>query len=152
MNFHDQHVSLPMISELKTNSVTLGFLLKSLFTYLLISTENRFFFHTKNPNHSFHPQTPLLSAPPHLHSTPIFIAFHFVFRKEQVSKRWQPNRAKQGTLRYSQSPHMKCGQGPMILCSTIMVTFSTMFKDKELNVQSTKANFFLKKIKLPCKI
>lgn len=76
----------------------------------------------------------LLSPQPQLFSHPnlilpipptplrLFLLFHFVFvfvfvflfRKEQVSKRWQPNRAKQHTIRQEEIPHMEVWQGNLV--------------------------------------
>ena len=51
-----------------------------------------------------------LSSPPHLPSPSDPFLFHFLFRKEQTSKRHQPNRTKHDTVRQGKSPHVEAGQ------------------------------------------
>lgn len=57
-----------------------------------IFIENRFFYHPIHPDHNF--LSLHLSQIPHLPSSSDPLPLHFLFWKEQSSKRWQPSRTK----------------------------------------------------------
>lgn len=78
------------------------FILLSDCIYLvLFLTQTRFFYHTiiliTLPTPSTSPSSPQPPPLPHVHW------HHFIFRKEQASKRWQLDRTKQDTIRQGEA-------------------------------------------------
>lgn len=76
--------------------------------FFIILIENKFFSYTVHPNHSF--PSPNSSSPPLLPPSWDPLSLHFLFRKEQDSKKPQSNRTKQYTIKQGKGPHIKAGQ------------------------------------------